>query len=96
MLWLNTMFNKRNHSISTTSDLKPCLCGCGSLTYHLFAPGHDMRYLGQRLNRISAGDPTGIDDMEQNIPGHAERYDIVCLRANVGQTRDVLRKCFWG
>jgi hypothetical protein len=82
--------------MSTTSDLKPCLCGCGSLTYRRFAPGHDQRYLGHCLSRISAGDPTGSDDMEQYIPGHAERYDMDCLRANVGQTREVLRTCFRG
>jgi hypothetical protein len=80
----------------TTSDLKPCLCGCGALTYRRFAPGHDQRYLGQCLNRISAGDPTGPADMEQYIPGHAGRYDMGCLRANVGRTRAVLRQCFLG
>jgi hypothetical protein len=55
-----------------------------------------MRCLGQCLNRVSAGGITGADDMEQNIPGHADRYDMHCLRANVGQTREVLRTCFRG
>ncbi len=33
--------------------------------------------------------------MEQYIPGHAERYYMDCLRDNVGQKREVLRRCFW-
>jgi hypothetical protein len=77
----------------TTPEPKPCLCGCGSLTYRRFAPGHDMRYLGQCLDRIAAGDPTGSDDMEQHIPGHAELYDMACLRASVGQKRELLPQC---
>jgi hypothetical protein len=76
-----------------TSDLKPCRCSCGSLTYRTFAQGHDQRYLGQCLDRISAGDSTGADDMEQYIPGHAEHYEMGCLRDNVGQKREVLRTC---
>ena len=79
-----------------TRELKLCHCGCGSLTGSRFAQGHDQRYLGQCLERISAGDPTGADDMEQYIRGHAERYDMDCLRASVGKERDVLRRCFTG
>jgi hypothetical protein len=72
------------------------LCGFGSRTGGRFAPGHDQRHLGQCLNRISAGDPTGADDFEQDNPGHAERYEMDCLRANVGKKRELLRRCFWG
>jgi hypothetical protein len=74
----------------------PCLCGCDRLTGGRFAPGHDMRHRGQCLDRLSAGDPTGADDLEQDNPGHAENYDMVCLRDNVGQTRKVLGRCFRG
>jgi hypothetical protein len=62
-----------------------CLCGCGTLTGRLFAPGHDQRYRGQCLYRFSEGDRTDADDLEQYIPGHAERYDKDCLRGDVDQ-----------
>jgi len=75
-----------------------CLCGCGlsPSTGRQFAQGHDMRYRGQCLERISGGDPTGADDMEQHIPGHAALYDMVCLRDKTGQKRAMLRQCFRG
>lgn len=82
--------------MSTTSELKPCLCGCGLLTRRRFAQGHDMRYLGQCLDRISKGQSTGVNDMVLFIPGHAERYDMDCLRANLRQSRKVLQGCFRG
>ena len=77
------------------AEPKPCLCGepdCISRT-GLFAPGHDQRYLGQCLDRISDGDATGADDMEQHIPGHVRHYDMDCLRDSVGQDRQTLPQC---
>jgi hypothetical protein len=74
----------------TTQEPRLCACGCGDRTFNLFAPGHDQRYRGHCLDRISAGDATGADDMEHYIPGHAKHYDMVCLRNNVGQNRKLL------
>ena len=56
-----------------------CVCGCGDRTFNLFAPGHDHRYRGHCLDRISAGDATAADDMEHYIPGHAKHYDLSLL-----------------
>lgn len=55
-----------------------------------------MRYLGQCLTRIAAGDSSGADDMEQYIPGHARRYGMLCLRAHLGRDRETLKDCFKG
>jgi hypothetical protein len=55
----------------TSQEPTPCLCGCGTLTDRLFAPGHDQRSPGQCLDRFSASDRSGADDLEQYIPGHA-------------------------
>jgi hypothetical protein len=80
----------------TNQEPKYCLCGCGTHTRRRFAPGHDMTHLKQCLDRISANDPTGADDLEKDNPGHADRYDMGCLRANIGQKREVLQQCFRG
>ena len=96
--WVRSEFASQWKTRINGKPRKPnlCRCGCGSRTAGRFAPGHDQRHLGQCLDRISAGDPTGADDLEQDNPGHAKHYDMACLRANVGQKREELRKCFRG
>lgn len=76
-----------------SKPLNTCLSGCGRETRKRFAPGHDQRHLGQCLRRLSEGDLRGADELEQQNPGHAQNYDMACLRRGVGQTSKELAQC---